>query len=355
MRYILSGIFFLSFIALSYTQFFSPIVEGKKLYVKPKSSLISKGGFDQFVVDFDMENEQLVGSANYQRSFWQLNDTASLAMKYAVLRADSFPFFGSNQAYPISFITGIRLDSIDLLIAHKNLSGGENKVILEFAHTDASWHPTSNVFASDTFSFIGPLFPGNNLDTAHTIRLRPGIWYTGGVPVAIRIQFVGAVNDTFLLGAGFPVIGTCGIQPKIGETPFKPNSYAYYNLYNELLPTAIGGDVFQDCDGLPGKDSIADGASAIQNWCASMFLSVGTLSVEDNSNSIFKVYPNPTNQWIYIDSPFQTTYWEIIDISGRKLLEGQGTNVNMNDYPSGIYFLKIKNLPTFDIIKISKQ
>lgn len=356
MRTIFSFIALFVFTALGLAQNFAPVASPKSPVIKRSLIQTQKSGFDQFIVDFDLENEELVGPANYQRAFWNLNDTASNSFKYAVLRADTFPFWGSNNAYPISFITGIRLDSIDLLVAHKNLSGGVNKVVLEFAHTDASWHPTSNVFASDTLTFTGPLFSSNTLDTAYTLRLKPGTWYTGGVPVAIRISFIGAVNDTFLLGAGYPVDGTCASDAKIAQTPFYPNSYAFYNLYNELLPTAIGGDVFQECDGIAGKDSIADGFSPIQNWCASMYLSVGTLSNPnfDAVNSLL-VYPNPTSNSLKINFANDNLYWDILDISGRKLMDGHGLEVNLNTLPSGIYFLKVKNLPTFDVIKISKQ
>lgn len=356
MRTIFSIIALFVVTAVTFAQQYAPVTTPKSPVIKRSLIQTQKAGFDQFIVDFDLENEELVGAANYERAFWNLNDTASNSFQYAVLRPDSFPILGSNQAYPISYITGIRLDSLDLLVAHKNLSGGENKVVLEFAHTDASWHPTSYVFASDTLSFTGPLFASNTLDSAFTLRLRPGTWYTGGVPVAIRIRFIGAVNDTFLLGAGYPTNGTCGSEAKVAQSPFYPNSYAFYNYYNELLPTAIGGDIFQECDGIAGKDSIADGFSPIQNWCASMYLSVGTLSNPnfDAVNSLL-VYPNPTSNSLKINSANANLYWDILDISGRKLMDGHGLEVNLNTLPSGIYFLKVKNLPTFDVIKISKQ
>lgn len=356
MRTIFSIIALFVVTAVTFAQQYAPVTTPKSPVIKRSVIQSQKAGFDQFIVDFDLENEEIVGAANYERAFWNLNDTASNSFQYAVLRPDTFPILGSNQAYPISYITGIRLDSLDLLVAHKNLSGGENKVILEFAHTDASWHPTSNVFASDTLSFTGPLFASNTLDSAFTLRLRPGTWYTGGVPVAIRISFIGAVNDTFLLGAGYPINGTCGSESKVDQSPFYPNSYAFYNYYNELLPTAIGGDIFQDCDGLAGKDSIADGFSPIQNWCASMYLSVGTLSNQnfDAANGI-QAYPNPTTNKLTIKHSKADLQWDLLDISGRKLMDGQGLEVNLNTLPSGIYFLKVKNLPTFDVIKISKQ
>lgn len=320
-----------------------------------KTETLNKSGFDEFVVDLDRENEQLVGSAQYTRAFWPLNDTASGAFAYAVIRPDTFPIFGSNQAYAISYINGVRLDSIDLLAAHKNLSGTENKIILEFAHTDASWHPTSSVFSRDTLTFTGPLFPGNTLDTAYRVRLRPGTWYTGGVPVAIRIRFVGAVNDTLLLGAGYPTQGLCGADDKIVQSPFYPNSYAFYNMYNELLPTSAGGDIFQECDALPGQDSLADGFSPIQNWSASLYVSVGTLDqpiFEDAKSLLF--YPNPVREGGFIQAAFPVEKWELYDATGRLQSAGKGLYVDMHQVPVGIYFLKVKNLHTFDLIKISK-
>lgn len=316
-----------------------------------------KTGFDEFVVDFDRENEDMAGAGSYSRGFWQLSESGTNPIAYALIRPDTFPQYGSADGYSISYLTALKLDSIDLLVAHRKTSAGNDTLILEFSDTDVSWHPLSTVFDADTLIIPAPLFPSNTLDTAYTLRLYPDIWYTGIVPVAIRIRFLGPAQDTLLLGAGFSFSGSCGGSgPKPDLTPFNPNSYAFYKAYNELLPTTIGGNIYTECDGLAGQDSIAHGFSPIQNWCATLYFRANTLGLDPGAQEQpFRVYPNPTAGRVYIQSAEVLESWQLYSSDGRLLLRGKQNYAGLEELPPGIYFLQLKSIHTFDTIKITKH
>lgn len=315
----------------------------------------AKAGFDEFVVDFDREEEAMAGAANYRRGFWQLSEKGSNPISYAVIRPDTFPKFGSTEGYALSYLTAIRLDSIDLLLAHKKLSAGNDTIIIEFSNTDASWHPLSTVFEADTLVTSTPFFTSNTLDTAYTLRLYPAIWYTGIVPVAIRIRFLAPQQDTLLLAAGFSFNGSCGINDKPNLTPFYPNSYAYYKDFNDLLPTTAGGNIYTECDGIAGQDSTADGFSPIQNWCATMYFRANTLGLDPGAaEQKFTAYPNPTTESVRIKSAEALEYWHLLSSEGRLLRSGKQADIDLQAFPPGIYFLQLKSIHTFDTIKITK-
>jgi len=72
----------------------------------------------------------------------------------------------------------------------------------------------------------------------------------------------------------------------------------------------------------------------------------------------FIVYPNPTTNCVYIKSEKETVSPELklYSMEGKELYHNSGTEINMANYPTGIYFLKIKdtheNIYTTKIIKM---
>lgn len=66
------------------------------------------------------------------------------------------------------------------------------------------------------------------------------------------------------------------------------------------------------------------------------------------------IFPNPASTYINIDSGNEKiTSWELVDISGRSLLKGSSTQVNVQSLPKATYLLKIntaKNQVTKKVI-----
>lgn len=62
------------------------------------------------------------------------------------------------------------------------------------------------------------------------------------------------------------------------------------------------------------------------------------------------IFPNPTNGYLYMENPKQTSYG-VWDISGNPVRQGTGFPIDLNGLPAGLYCLRIGDR----IEKIVKQ
>ena len=64
-------------------------------------------------------------------------------------------------------------------------------------------------------------------------------------------------------------------------------------------------------------------------------------------NSLIEIWPNPADQMLNIKSPQRIDRWEILDLSGRVMLEGLGhesrVEINLSELPAGVYLLKTES------------
>ena len=77
-----------------------------------------------------------------------------------------------------------------------------------------------------------------------------------------------------------------------------------------------------------------------------------SLGLDSVSNETFKLYPNPVEDYLYIQSSDTTIKnIDIYNILGRKIYTSSSENrLDMSSYSAGIYFVKINN-STFKIVK----
>ncbi|WP_075342056.1 PQQ-dependent sugar dehydrogenase [Tenacibaculum agarivorans] len=74
-----------------------------------------------------------------------------------------------------------------------------------------------------------------------------------------------------------------------------------------------------------------------------------TLNIEEDSVKEKRLlYPNPTSGIIQLPLEEQ---WEIFSLTGKKILRGKATKVNLSKFSSGIYFLKYSSGTSIKIIK----
>ena len=69
----------------------------------------------------------------------------------------------------------------------------------------------------------------------------------------------------------------------------------------------------------------------------------------------FKISPNPSTDFFTIDSKFEIQNLEIFDVVGKKVKEYNNLNtnsytVNLDEFTSGLYFVKINNTTTLKLI-----
>ena len=74
-----------------------------------------------------------------------------------------------------------------------------------------------------------------------------------------------------------------------------------------------------------------------------------TVQVSDLKNNLFHVYPNPTNDLIYVETPFNDNFQiNILTTQGTLVQHLQRANttrttLSLSGLPKGMYFIQIKN------------
>ena len=70
---------------------------------------------------------------------------------------------------------------------------------------------------------------------------------------------------------------------------------------------------------------------------------------------ITRIYPNPVEDHVIISSPIQISKVEILDLSGKIMLETNEQKIPTSTILSGIYFLKIYSKSKMEIVRIVKK
>jgi hypothetical protein len=134
-------------------------------------------------------------------------------------------------------------------------------------------------------------------------------------------------------------------------------SFARYQWYrnNKLISGATGRNYAYSFDG----KYFAQVWDA--NECSQLTdtITLRNLSVQDTrSNGSIAVYPNPTNDKLFIDVDYRTQLW-LSDMSGRVLLKAVDTKeISLNGFASGMYILRVEDVDQIRedaFIKIEKN
>jgi len=64
-----------------------------------------------------------------------------------------------------------------------------------------------------------------------------------------------------------------------------------------------------------------------------------------------KIYPNPVKDTLNIEYPDGVSHFKMYDISGKLLVEGSGTQVDLSNFQKGVYFIKVQNSEAIKFIK----
>ncbi|MGK0455523.1 MAG: hypothetical protein ACJAYY_003022, partial [Paraglaciecola sp.] len=84
-----------------------------------------------------------------------------------------------------------------------------------------------------------------------------------------------------------------------------------------------------------------------------------SLSIEKNNNLSFKVYPNPTAAFLYLETSLENeiSSIKIFNINGKLIATHlkPGLSIDLSNYSNGIYFINIKTKQGLSNFKVSKN
>lgn len=260
-----------------------------------------------------------------------------------------------DEGFEKTEFSAITVDSLYLNIGHENNSGDDDTLLVEIVSLDGNGYPeVGNVLWDDTL--IATNF--SVADDYHSYNYIP-LYVNLLVPAAkefgVVIKYFGNTLDTCGFFSGFPDNGECtyfGIPYSAYYSSFYPNSYAYWNYHDALLPDNLGSDIYYDCDG-SGDYSLDDGANFIQNIILIPRVTIDIPTSVRNNNNTFNVTqnePNPFNGLtdIYYElSNTSNVNIEIHDITGNlvyALSEGSKpagkhkVTIDAGNYAKGMYY-----------------
>ncbi len=134
----------------------------------------------------------------------------------------------------------------------------------------------------------------------------------------------------------------------------------------QLISSA--GDYFENSNvsiswslGEPIIETISDGTNILTQGFQQTKLSASEIFSINSDIINIKLFPNPTENFIYLKtSEFKNLNYRISDINGKILKEGniisEITEISVSKFPAAVYFFKImKNNETIKIYQIVKQ
>ncbi len=304
---------------------------------------------------------------------------------------DSDP--GIGNATNLTVTNGNTINS-NFSIPTSGLSNGLHVLHIRVKGTNDVW----SLYYRDYFYILTIEAPpiGSNLSAAeYFIDIDPGI----GNGTALSISSVQMLDDTFSIHTTELDNGLHVLYMRVKDLDdtwsLYYRDYFYIQTINNLVSTPItDAEYFFDTDpgvgngfsvpinegftvdetlAIPVPLDMTDGDHYLyirvknmdDNWSLYIFALFnvdGSLSVESNEDSSFKVFPNPTNTLLNIQIHTDLDYSiQLFDINGKKLIRtktnGSLHRLDFSNYPKGVYLLHIteQNTNKLNVVKIIKS
>lgn len=110
---------------------------------------------------------------------------------------------------------------------------------------------------------------------------------------------------------------------------------------------------------LPGDENLFEGeplTSMPDSGTVYRFTPNETMSVDENSLKSFEIYPNPSEDFIAINTNFEFLDYTIYDRLGKRIAKGElKDKIEISNLASGVYFLELNNGSSKEIEKFIKK
>ncbi|MDP5157925.1 MAG: PQQ-dependent sugar dehydrogenase [Flaviramulus sp.] len=240
------------------------------------------------------------------------------ANRIATWNGSNWGTLGSGTS---GFVEAITSTNTDVYIAGNfAIAGGitANR-IAKWSKTGNNWSTLGNGLSNIVNSLI---HDGTNLYAA-------GAFDNANIDLtnSIIVNNIAQWNDI----NGWRAIGTntnVGVDVKINTMSFASDSDGFDRIF-------VGGN-FNNAGSISANNTA--------QWSSPNLLSLS----ENTKNKKISIYPNPTTGIVNLSKEQE---WSLYNIHGKIIKTGKSNVLTVSSYPSGIYFLKIKNSSTLKIIK----
>lgn len=235
-------------------------------------------------IDYDVsdENATILAGGAYQRDMWPLNahfsesnQSNSGKLQWAATRFNWLEDVSTQQQYSYDDFN-VRVDSIDVLVSHENISGTPDTIIIRVyedesgVYVDSLGNIGNGALYADTIITTTSLSP--DLNTPVHIRLHPGLSLAQGQKFMVGVHFYGSVSNTFhvIAGYGNRCSGGCAAYPSAfdGNSRWKLIFWFNGNNYSGI------NNLYYNCNGNAQLDPANCEYFYIQNYAISAYVTL---------------------------------------------------------------------------------
>ena len=158
--------------------------------------------------------------------------------------------------------------------------------------------------------------------------------------------------------------GPTGIKIELFKSDWA-NTFNHGDAIAYLGSTTVDGfgNWTFNCSGLTSSDIVTATATDLNGNSSEFALNSNIVtSITETNNNDISVFPNPTNDFVYIKGLSQNSELIITDCTGRELINQKTNNnvlINLTNVPSGMYILNVvtenKRITKFKLIKLWKS
>lgn len=326
-------------------------------------TVVNKPVLSTFPYTEDFESGNGFWTASGENSTWDLGVPAGTVINYAASGSNAWVtnLTGNHATSEISYLespcfdfSGLTSPRVEFSIWYETTMILGSVSLLFSLDNGISWDTLSPGSSATNWFNSGNTWSGNS---AGYLLASNAVPYLAGVSnVKFRFDFDGgfiaaegvAIDDFYIenCSATAPVAGysynTTGTSVDFTNTSTGATSY-YWDFGDMLMGSST--------DMNPTYDFMIDGSYTVtliaMNECFSdtsiQIIDIVTGIVDQNNSEPFTVYPNPADNFIFINTQLASHY-QIIDIKGEVITSGiniPGTLINVSKLDKGIYLLRI--------------
>ena len=288
------------------------------------------------------------------------------------------------------FTTDIVTDTITLYAEWTLLMPAQELCMVsvdENNHNDIVWKQTDAVVSynlyregdvSGTYNLIANVdYNSQNrwVDTSSNAKTRSYRYRISGIDTSGKESVLSDIHKTMHLTINAGVDNSWNLI----WTPYEGTQYSTYNIYRsagdilstwELIGTMPSGNTsYTDFSAPAGyvyymveivmntPCVLTKSLSSIKSNMASNNPNAGGTGIVETQASTVKVYPNPAQHTLYIESSEAVEQVRVYDVSGRELMQiaNPAQSIDVSTLANGIYIIKVKTAQGETVKKIVKQ
>ncbi len=167
----------------------------------------------------------------------------------------------------------------------------------------------------------------------------------------------------------FSILGsktfTVPYQVMTYSVPYSPANTYNWEVFNGNIISGYNTNAvtiqLDDVDSIKVSAQIMNAIGCINNAKLSVTPESKAQGLSEmNNRSEYKIFPNPTSQYINISASFNDFHFKLVDLTGRVIINSVSSfqqnpvQIDMRDLPNGLYLLYLNSGDKFESLKIEK-